>query len=253
MTNADDPRGVVLVNRSSGGSCFPRVLGDSSLSTGGGRTVAALAFLAWDILITLDQEVRYIWSCVPTFPPPPPLLTREHARRRPHGCWTKWLFLFIRYFALAIQISILFVGTELAAELGYSPHACVAWYIWQEVGTEVLIASVEVVLIVRLQALYNRHRALTYALYTLFALENAAMIVTLVRVVPDVRFDAACVVVHSPGGLLYFAVAFIAFETLLFLLMLAKFVQAARRGWGAGAPVLTVLVRDGAWAFAVIF
>ena len=34
--------------------------------------------------------------------------------------------------------------------------------------------------------------------------------------------------------------------------MLAKFVGAVRSGWG-DTPVLTVLVRDGIWAYAAIF
>ena len=48
------------------------------------------------------------------------------------------------------------------------------------------------------------------------------------------------------------SVAVIAFETVLLVLMLVKFVQALLSGWG-DAPVLTVVVRDGIWAFALVF
>jgi hypothetical protein len=45
--------------------------------------------------------------------------------------------------------SLIFVGTDLAAELGYTPHACLIWYIFQFAGTQALVASVEIILILR--------------------------------------------------------------------------------------------------------
>jgi hypothetical protein len=46
--------------------------------------------------------------------------------------------------------------------------------------------------------------------------------------------------------------AFISFETTLFLLTLAKFLIALRGGWGR-TPVVYLLMRDGTWAFILIF
>lgn len=45
--------------------------------------------------------------------------------------------------------AVLFVGTPLALYLRYTDSDCVKWYIFQEVGTQVLIAAVESILIVR--------------------------------------------------------------------------------------------------------
>ena len=100
------------------------------------------------------------------------------------------------------------------------------------------------------------------------------MITTLIRVVPGVRFDTTCTVVHSPPSLLFFAygnvslpdllyhrshcysivysVAFVSFETILFVLTLAKFLVALRDGWGR-TSIVYLLVRDGTWAFILIF
>ncbi|KAI0270460.1 hypothetical protein BC834DRAFT_515516 [Gloeopeniophorella convolvens] len=196
-------------------------------------SVAALTFLVWDILITLDQEIGAIWS-------------------KPNKFYMKWLFLFVRYFAVAMQIALLFVGTRLALDYHYTESDCVKWYIFQEVGTQLLIASVEVILIIRVHALYDRNRPITIILITLFLAENIAMAVTLIKVVPGARFDVACTVVHTPPSLVIFAVAFVAFETVLFVLTLVKFFMALRTGWGH-TPVIHLLVRDGTWAFALIF
>ncbi|KAI0248021.1 hypothetical protein BJV78DRAFT_1076238, partial [Lactifluus subvellereus] len=195
--------------------------------------VAALTFLVWDIFITLDQEVEAVWS-------------------KPNKYYTKWVFLFIRYFAVAMQISLLFAGTQLATNFHYTESDCIKWYIFQEVGTQLLVAAVEFILIIRVHALYDRNRHITAILFVLFLVENVVMTVTLVKVVPGVRFDAICIVRRSPSDLVIFAVAFVSFETVLFVLTLVKFLVALRNGWGR-TPVVYLLVRDGTWAFILIF
>jgi len=45
--------------------------------------------------------------------------------------------------------SLLFVGTQLALDFHYTERDCVKWYIYQEVGTQLLIAAVESILIIR--------------------------------------------------------------------------------------------------------
>lgn len=196
-------------------------------------SIAALSFLVWDILITLDLEVDAIWS-------------------RTNTSYSKWLYFFVRYFAVAMQISLLFVGTELSIGFHYTESDCVKWYIFQEVGTQLLVAVVESILIVRVHALYDRNRSVTVPLVVLFLLENLAMMVTLIFVVPGVQFDATCTVVRSPPTLIIFAAAFVSFESVLFILTLIKFLVALRSGWGR-TPVVFLLVRDGTWAFILIF
>ena len=44
----------------------------------------------------------------------------------------------------------------------------------------------------------------------------------------------------------------IAFQTVLFGLTVWKFFQAVRSGWG-DVPILQLLVRDGTWAFFLLF
>lgn len=42
------------------------------------------------------------------------------------------------------------------------------------------------------------------------------------------------------------------YESFLFSLTIARFIQARRGGWGH-VPLLAVLFRDGAWEYAVLF
>ncbi|KAI0270410.1 hypothetical protein BC834DRAFT_967211 [Gloeopeniophorella convolvens] len=206
----------------------PRATLDVDLSS-----MAALTFLVWDILITLDEEVIAIWS-------------------KPYWFYSKWLFLFVRYFAVAMQIALLFVGSRFAPRFDYAESDCVKWYVFQEAGTQLLVAAVEIILMLRVHALYDRSRRIALLLIFLFVAENLVMSVTLARAAHHARFDTGCAVVHTPRGLAAFAVAFAAFESVLCGLTLAKFAAALRTGW-ARAPVLRRAVRDGTWAFALVF
>jgi len=49
-----------------------------------------------------------------------------------------------------------------------------------------------------------------------------------------------------------YSVSFVAFETILFVLTLVKFLLALRDGWGR-TSVVYLLVRDGTWAFMLVF
>jgi hypothetical protein len=45
--------------------------------------------------------------------------------------------------------SLLFVGTQIALRFHYTESDCIKWYVFQEVGTQLLIAAVELILIIR--------------------------------------------------------------------------------------------------------
>ncbi|KAH9994989.1 hypothetical protein BJV74DRAFT_757377, partial [Russula compacta] len=127
---------------------------------------------------------------------------------------------------------------------------CVKWYIFQGVGTQLLVAAVEFILIIRVH-LQQVHVPCDRKI-ALFLMENVIMIFTLEKVIPGVCFDTNCTVIHSPPGFIFFATTLVAFETILFVLTLIKFLFALRNGWGC-ILVLFHLVCDGTWAFILIF
>lgn len=118
--------------------------------------------------------------------------------------------------------SLIFVGTDISAELHYTRRSCISWYIYQEVATDLLVAAVEIILMIRgarppapscaisnslrhpVNALYSANAWVTWTLGALFVVENLAILITLIKVVPEVEFDSVCVVTHSPFTLLGF-------------------------------------------------
>lgn len=106
--SADGAAGAQAVNRSS---------------------VAALAFLVWDILITVDDEVNLIWPRAWNY--------------------TKYVYFLVRYLPMLVQVSILLIGSELTPHFHFTAHDCYIWQIYQGVAASSIVAMVDTVLILR--------------------------------------------------------------------------------------------------------
>jgi hypothetical protein len=74
--------------------------------------------------------------------------------------------------------------------------------------------------------------------------------------IPRLASSFSCMVIFSQPRLVvilvFYSAAFISFEYILFILTLIKFLDALRSGWGC-TPVVFLHVRDGTWAFILIF
>ncbi|KAJ7039107.1 hypothetical protein C8F04DRAFT_317552 [Mycena alexandri] len=196
-------------------------------------SVAALVFLLYDICITIDDEVNFIW---------PKPWTR-----------TKFLYLLIRYLPLFVQTSILTIGSpDLTPSFHFTPHDCFIWQVYQGVATVLVFAAVDCVLILRVFALYNNNRTMRRLVVVAFALEFGGMCVGLGLSLPGIQFDDICLTTSISSELLIYAGSTLLFQTFLFALTVFKFVQAVREGWG-DTPLLSLVMRDGTWAFFLLF
>ncbi|KAJ7782778.1 hypothetical protein B0H16DRAFT_1494348 [Mycena metata] len=196
-------------------------------------SVGALTFLLYDICISMDDEVNLVW---------PKPWTR-----------TKFLYLFIRYVPLVVQISILPIGSrELTPAIHFTPHDCFIWQVYQGVATVLIFSAVDYVLILRVYALYHNNRTIRRIVLVAFGLELCGMCVGLGLSLPGIQFDAICVVTSISEALLIYAGSALIFQTFLFTLTVFKFVKAVREGWG-NTPLVALVMRDGTWAFFTLF
>ncbi|KAJ7188605.1 hypothetical protein C8R46DRAFT_25961 [Mycena filopes] len=196
-------------------------------------SVGALAFLVYDICITAGDEVDFVWP-------------------RP---WTqmKYLYFFIRYLPLFVQTSILTIGSpDLTPSFHFTPHDCFIWQVYQGIATVLVFAAVDYVLILRVYALYHNNRTIRQLVLAAFVLELAGMCVGLGLSLPGIQFDDICLVTGISSALLIYAGATLLFQSLLFALTAFKFGQAVREGW-ADTPLLSLVARDGTWAFFLLF
>ncbi|CAA7261727.1 unnamed protein product [Cyclocybe aegerita] len=195
-------------------------------------SVAALAFLVWDILITTDDEIKLIW-----------LRTWSY---------TKCVYFIVRYLPVLVQISILFIGTELTPYFHFTPHDCFIWQVYQGVAASTIVTAVDTILILRVHALYHGHFTIRRVVIALFVIEIIGIIVGLSLALPGITYDHVCLVMGVPPTLIIYGGATIIFQTSLFVLTVYKFVQALRSGWG-DVPLIQLLIRDGTWAFFLLF
>ncbi|KAJ7647622.1 hypothetical protein FB45DRAFT_822622 [Roridomyces roridus] len=196
-------------------------------------SVAALTFLLYDICLTFDDEVNFVWP----------------------KAWTrmKFLFLFIRYVPLFVQFSILVIGSpELTPHFHFTPHDCFIWEVYQGVATVLILAAVDCVLILRVCALYHNKPIIRRLVLLAFLLEVTGMIVGLGLSVSTITFDDICLITHVSTLLLIYAGSTLIFQTFLFALTAIHFGRALREGWG-DTPLVHLVMRDGTWAFLLLF
>ncbi|KAJ8079873.1 hypothetical protein PM082_016698 [Marasmius tenuissimus] len=195
-------------------------------------SVASLAFLLYDICLTFDDEVELFWPRKWTF--------------------TKFNFFFVRYIPLFVQIPLLFVGTELTSYFHFTDHDCFIWQVYQGVASVCIIMSCDFVLLARIYALYYHNPRIRYLVSIAYVLEIAMMSAGLALALPGIHYDEKCTVIFIPEPLIVYAGGAVIFQTLLFGLTLYKFLAGVREG-RRDIPIIKLLMRDGSWAFFLLF
>ncbi|KIP08571.1 hypothetical protein PHLGIDRAFT_377084 [Phlebiopsis gigantea 11061_1 CR5-6] len=189
-------------------------------------TVCATAWILWDTGIHFDVEIECIWQ-------------------RP-ASWVKWAYAFIRYAPILHGGALL----TLNSNAQFSASGCRGWIYEQLIFEELLTIAVECVLVVRLYVLYNQNKYILWAILLAFIAEVAVMVVSLPIVLPKMSFRPDCLVTSVPGFFAAPWLSSLAFETFLFILTLVKFCQNITR---RQSSILFIFIRDGTWAFALIF
>ncbi|OCH88131.1 hypothetical protein OBBRIDRAFT_836821 [Obba rivulosa] len=148
--------------------------------------------------------------------------------------------------------ALLAININGSTGLRFTPDQCRKWMTMQAVTLQIIVTTVDIILIIRVYALYNRSRALLACILVPFTGEVAALCCMLVVITPKLGFNAECFVVTSPHLFVAYWITSLVFETLLFMLTLVKFISAFRQGWGRG-QLVQQFTADGTWAYALIF
>ncbi|KAI0673168.1 hypothetical protein C8Q78DRAFT_1166511, partial [Trametes maxima] len=200
-----------------------RVLDALSQAQGAARSAAAaLALLTWDILTTVDEEVRLIWSSEWTFP--------------------KALYVFVRYYSLA---SLTIQNVRVAVP-------CVPWLVFQIMSTFLVEAAVEIIIILRVYAVYAAQPKIMRIMLLGFGIQIAVMAISLGLSINKVKTGWDCKAADLPTEMVLYSTASIVYEAFLFGLMMYGVVKGAKEGF-SDTMLLNTLIRDGAVAFIAIF
>jgi len=132
-----------------------------------------------------------------------------------------------------------------------SPAECRNWVIWETTSAQIQLMAVELLLMMRVHALYNRSRKVLYGLIICYVLEVVVMTVSITLSTINSRSTSNCETI-VPLTILAYGVASLLFELLLLVMTTRKVITQLRETWRY-IPMMRTILRDGVWAFALIF
>ncbi|KAH7915232.1 hypothetical protein BJ138DRAFT_1122892 [Hygrophoropsis aurantiaca] len=193
-----------------------------------GISISAISFLFWEYCITFNDEVEYIWS-------------------KPWKAPIKWLFLLTRYVGLGAVIGNRFTGIG-----GNNPTiSCTGFLIFQVTMSEFLVSFVELILMIRVHALYNRDNRMAILLAFVFVAGVVVAAIGLSSTVPNSHFNEICAVVRIETSLAYFSFSTVMVEGILLVLTVVKCFRTFRETRHS-IPIITLMLRDGTMCFLAI-
>nr|GAT56335.1 predicted protein [Mycena chlorophos] len=191
---------------------------------------AGTVALIWETLITLDDEVRFIWV-------------------KPNTAWIKHAFLFLRYFPLAIHIC-----NRTLSELVYDDPARLnlsflrGWYLTQVVVAHMVMSGVELVMMARVYALYNNSRLVARTFVLLWILETIVVFIGLAVTIHE-PFEPNLFVTRTPTSFVYLGISTLVSQAVILGLTFAKYLQ----GEWQGTALIKLLMRDGVFVYFIFF
>ncbi|KAJ7163626.1 hypothetical protein C8R43DRAFT_289070 [Mycena crocata] len=184
-----------------------------------------------EILATLRPELKYIWINPQRF------------------TLIKFLYLLSRYLGLAVHIT----NTVFAILVGHYQvipvHLCRIGLVYQGAVLFVMLGILDVILMIRVYALYNRRTSIAVIFGILLLSKITSAILSAFLALPNQQYNSTCLVMTGSQVPLYlFAVGELVIQLTILGFTLIRHIFATRDGWSN--PLFGVLSRDGSMAFA---
>lgn len=193
----------------------------------GVTSVGALAWLLWEHALTCRDEYHYIW-------------------RGPIN-HIKVLYILARYFALCAQISNTYLVFSSFSRIPVSRERCMAWFVFLALIDCLLMTAMDIVIMLRVYALYNRSTKVALLLVSLLLTQLTLVTTCVSRTLPKVPFDVNCDILKTPHDIVYFMASVIISHIVLLFMTIAK-----RKVALGQSPVVELVVRDGTWVFVLV-
>ncbi|PFH49949.1 hypothetical protein AMATHDRAFT_48288 [Amanita thiersii Skay4041] len=181
-----------------------------------------------EAISALDDEVRYIWSM-------------------PFSM-IKWIYLFSRYYGLIFQALVFFV--IFTSKIPINPRLCHAWAYSRILTFLLFLHILDIVLILRVYALYKKSFKIAVLLSSTFLVQLGAAIGCTIHApsTDALKLDEGCLTAVLPPFVAGFSCTIVLQQCLIWGLIYAK--QWSTSGWlRSGNRILHVVVRDNAWVF----
>ncbi|KAL4061915.1 hypothetical protein J3A83DRAFT_2841319 [Scleroderma citrinum] len=191
---------------------------------------AAASLVAWETLITLCDEVRYIWT-------------------KPNNASAKWLFLFAKWFGFAHQIIIFVAFTVLSDNAPIPSAACQAFHFYQAGALISLYMNLDILLLLRVHALYKRDLKCTAFAIVLLTIQFASSILADFVALSKARDNAACIIVSVP---VFCLVGVIAMGVSQVIFVFMAFRKRSIASQGKQGNLIWIVIRDSLMVFGAL-
>lgn len=202
--------------------------------------VAASAFLFWDILLTFDREVEYIWKSKFS------LITV--------------LFGGMRLLAVGGNIVFLTLGVGV---LSVTEPVCKGILWFEAILGLVMSAASDTLLIFRVYAFYGKNKALLVSLCILEVVASVAVFVLIMQVSPKGQVApnplphqlniGSCLLPNIPRLSSDTWIPVLCVQSILFSLAMGRYIYLQSKGPILLSRIYYTFLRDGIWCFVVLF
>ncbi|KAF8154766.1 hypothetical protein B0H34DRAFT_717779 [Crassisporium funariophilum] len=192
-------------------------------------SLASLICLIWEYLLTLDLEYTHVWKSQISI--------------------TKWLYLLLRYVTLICQISNHVVATYLFSRPPISAAKCAGWFAFQSAYVQTVLVLFELILFVRVYALYQKAQSVMVFLGAVHAFEVTTMVYMAVRINKSLQYDETCLVAETPMEAL--GVTVVPVITQIIVWGMTWYKQAFQKD-RTSSPIVNMVFRDGLAIFLVV-
>ncbi|KAF8893906.1 hypothetical protein BD779DRAFT_1504068 [Infundibulicybe gibba] len=195
-----------------------------------GVSCSLLCFVALEWLVSLPAELSLIWRLYPT-------------------TLIKRLYIFSRYYGLASLIGNTAMTWHIHSLVTPPAPICRSWHVFQFLTLQGLLLSLELVLVLRVFALYNRERGMGIFLFSALAIDMMGMSTCGFLTIARIDFGGACLPKWTPPQVMYYSVLELCFQSLLFTLTIYKQTARPQLRWQHSA-IGAIVTRD---SLAVFF
>ncbi|KAI4528063.1 hypothetical protein K525DRAFT_216510, partial [Schizophyllum commune Loenen D] len=76
----------------------------------------------------------------------------------------------MRYVPLGVQVSALFIGTEITPQFHFTHYDCIIWQVYLSVSVLIIVILADTVLVLRVYALYTGNKPVKWIVGILYAI-----------------------------------------------------------------------------------
>jgi hypothetical protein len=195
----------------------------------GFTAAASWLIMVWEAMITMDEEVKFIWPMSRT-------------------AYIKWFYFFGKYFALALQTAVFGIQVGYLENHVIPLHWCRIYRLLEMAATTLLMLCFDAVLLVRIYALYGCQTWASVFATCGVIIEFVTTIASAVSTIPMTWYDSSCAMIEVPKTILVFVVGTFVAQAILLWFAYRRREHAVR----VRSSIACITIRDGFLVFVCI-